>query len=270
MLTGLLVSATALTAPHAVAAGTDPVGRLGPLTGLVVERLRVSDDVAASKYATGSPVDDPAREAQVLRQVREQAAAAGGDPDAAAAFFRDQIAASKTVQKGLLARWTARPAEAPRTQPDLGRTRAARRAHDGTAPAAQGHGAGAPQPRHLRRPARPGHRVGKGAAAPGPPPRPGARHGDAIRVPPRHTRRTGTTPPRATGRPAPRERPRHPRPHPAVVPRALEGFSRAVRSVPRPRRGRTAVSRRVTVLTRRSPVPRVRSRPRRGPLARSA
>ncbi|WP_433340113.1 chorismate mutase [Streptomyces sp. CA-253872] len=124
VLTGLLLSATALTAPHAVAAGTDPVGRLGPLTGLVVERLRVSDDVAASKYATGSPVDDPAREAQVLRQVREQAAAAGGDPDAAAAFFRDQIAASKTVQKGLLARWTARPAEAPRTQPDLGRTRA--------------------------------------------------------------------------------------------------------------------------------------------------
>lgn len=94
-----------------------------PLTDLVVERLRVSDDVAAAKFGTGSPIDDPAREQQVLDQVRDQAAAIGLDPDAAAAFFRDQITAGKVVQRGLFARWSAHPGEAPTTRPDLGEIR---------------------------------------------------------------------------------------------------------------------------------------------------
>ncbi|MYR55181.1 gamma subclass chorismate mutase AroQ, partial [Streptomyces sp. SID625] len=97
-----------------------PLGRLGPLTGLVIERIRVGDDVAAAKFGTGAPIEDPAREGRVLDQVRAQAAAAGLDPDAAVAFFRDQITASKITQRGLFARWTARPGEAPATRPDLG------------------------------------------------------------------------------------------------------------------------------------------------------
>ncbi|GAB3561420.1 hypothetical protein GCM10027445_00140 [Amycolatopsis endophytica] len=99
------------------------LGRLGTLTDLVVERLRVSDDVAASKFGTNSPIDDPAREQQVLDQVRQQAGTLGLDPESAAAFFRDQITASKVVQSGLFARWTARPDEAPTTRPDLGQIR---------------------------------------------------------------------------------------------------------------------------------------------------
>ncbi|KAA9156020.1 chorismate mutase [Amycolatopsis acidicola] len=98
-------------------------GRLGALTGLVVERLRVSDDVAAAKFGTGSPIDDPAREQQVLDHVRDQATALGLAPAATAAFFQDQITASKVVQKGLFARWTAHPGEAPATRPDLGQIR---------------------------------------------------------------------------------------------------------------------------------------------------
>ncbi|MBC2866360.1 chorismate mutase [Streptomyces mexicanus] len=98
----------------------EPLRKLGPLTDLVIERIRVSDDVAASKFGTGSPIEDPVREAQVLEQVRTQAEAAGVNPDAAVAFFQDQIAASKVVQKGLFARWTAHPEEAPTTRPDLG------------------------------------------------------------------------------------------------------------------------------------------------------
>ncbi|MEV6640634.1 gamma subclass chorismate mutase AroQ [Amycolatopsis sp. NPDC051371] len=97
---------------------------LGALTGLVIERLRVSDDVAAAKFGTGSPIDDPAREQQVLDHVRNQAGALGLDPEAVTAFFRDQITASKVVQKGLFARWTAYPHEAPTTRPDLARIRA--------------------------------------------------------------------------------------------------------------------------------------------------
>ncbi len=132
-VTALLVPVTALTVPQAMAAtGTHaeraggavetagPLGRLGPLTDLVIERIRISDDVAASKFGTESPIEDPVREEQVLEGVREQAAAIGVNPDAAAVFFRDQITASKIVQKGLFARWTAHPEEAPTTRPDLG------------------------------------------------------------------------------------------------------------------------------------------------------
>ncbi len=121
-VTALTVAGTVtVTAPHAVAAPTHlassaaatSFGRLGPLTDLVVERLQVSDDVAASKFGTGAPIDDPAREQQVLDQVRAQAGALGLDQDAAAAFFRDQITVSKVVQRGLFDRWTAHPDQAP-------------------------------------------------------------------------------------------------------------------------------------------------------------
>ncbi|WP_372351077.1 chorismate mutase [Streptomyces sp. KL116D] len=137
--TALLVAATALAVPQAMATATDarmgtelssatdgtvkPLGRLGALTNLVIERLRVSDKVAESKFGTDSPIDDPAREEQVLTQVRDKASDLGVDPEAAVAFFQDQIAASKVVQKGLFARWTAHPEEAPTTRPDLGQIR---------------------------------------------------------------------------------------------------------------------------------------------------
>ncbi|WP_413760800.1 chorismate mutase [Streptomyces sp. MMBL 11-3] len=107
-------------APSGAVRTAEPLGRLVPLTDLVIERLQVSDDVAASKYGTDSPIEDPAREEQVLEQVRMQAVTTGVDPDAAVAFFRDQITASKVVQKGLFARWSAHPQEAPTTRPDLG------------------------------------------------------------------------------------------------------------------------------------------------------
>lgn len=97
-----------------------PLGKLGPLTGLIIARIQVSGDVAASKFGTDSPIDDPVREAQILAAVREQAVAAGVNADAAEAFFRDQITASKIVQRGLFARWTAHPEEVPTTRPDLG------------------------------------------------------------------------------------------------------------------------------------------------------
>ena len=96
-----------------------PLGALGPLTDLVIQRILVSDDVAAAKFGTDSPIEDPVREAQVLEQVHTQAEASGVNPDDAVAFFRDQITASKAVQKGLFARWTAHPEQAPTTRPNL-------------------------------------------------------------------------------------------------------------------------------------------------------
>jgi chorismate mutase len=135
LLGAAVAGALALGAPEAMAASggspqanpahsanettVKPLGRLGSLTDLVIQRLLISDQVAASKFGTDSAIDDPAREQQELDAVRQQASALGLDPDATVAFFQDQITASKEVQKGLFARWTARPEQAPTTRPDL-------------------------------------------------------------------------------------------------------------------------------------------------------
>lgn len=98
-------------------------GPLGTLTALAIRRLFVSDQVAAAKFGTGQPIDDPAREQKELNQIRQDATTRGIDPDAAMAFFQDQIIASKVVQKGLFQRWTAHPEQAPTPRPDLGQIR---------------------------------------------------------------------------------------------------------------------------------------------------
>lgn len=94
-------------------------GKFDSLASLVIERLLLSDQVAASKYGTDSGIDDPVREQRLLESVELQAAAFRIDPGATADFFYDQIVASKVVQRGLFARWAAHPAEAPTDPPDL-------------------------------------------------------------------------------------------------------------------------------------------------------
>ncbi|MFF5958032.1 chorismate mutase [Streptomyces luteogriseus] len=102
-----------------------PAGRsttahgLVPVTDLFARRLLLADKVAAAKYGTDTPIDDPAREAQILTDVRARAAGLGLDPDSVAAVFRDQIEANKLVQRGLYARWDANPGERPTERPDL-------------------------------------------------------------------------------------------------------------------------------------------------------
>ncbi len=96
------------------------VGPLGELTDLAVERVQVADLVAAAKFGTTQPIDDPAREQQVLDTVRTKATALGLNPENAARFFRAQIEANKLVQRGLYARWTEHPEEVPQRRPDLG------------------------------------------------------------------------------------------------------------------------------------------------------
>lgn len=112
----------AVAAPAAPSAPPSP-GQLRPLAGLSADRLLVADQVAAAKWGTGSPIDDPARERQVLDAVAEQAREVGGDPAATSRIFRDQIEASKVVQRGLYRRWQADPATAPTERPDLGEVR---------------------------------------------------------------------------------------------------------------------------------------------------
>ncbi|MEU0170438.1 chorismate mutase [Streptomyces iakyrus] len=129
---GAVATATALAlGPAAPAtAGTQrpaPAGRtatalgLTPVTDLLAQRLLLADKVAAAKYGTDTPIDDPVREARILDDVRARASSLGLEPDAVAAVFRDQIEANKLVQRALYARWNAHPGERPTERPDLAR-----------------------------------------------------------------------------------------------------------------------------------------------------
>ncbi|WP_039936670.1 chorismate mutase [Streptomyces himastatinicus] len=125
----ILIAATAAAvlaggAGGAVAAPVAPShGQLRPLAGLSADRLLVADQVAAAKWGTDSPIDDPAREKEVLDAVAEQAEEAGASPGATVRIFRDQIEASKVVQRGLYRKWQADPSSAPTERPDLAKIR---------------------------------------------------------------------------------------------------------------------------------------------------
>lgn len=127
-MTGATTASAAKLAPGAagrpgILAHGRSLGPLGPLTDLVIQRLKVSDQVAAAKFGTGLPIDDPVREQQELAAVRQSAISLGISPDATVSFFQQQINASKVVQHGLFDRWTAHPDQAPTSRPDLGTIR---------------------------------------------------------------------------------------------------------------------------------------------------
>lgn len=125
--------ATLTVGPAAVAATPEP-GRAGvsvtakvqltPLAELSAERVLVADKVAAAKWRSGQPIDDPAREQQVLDAAAAEAQQIGTDPAEVVRVFKDQIEASKVVQRGLFALWQADPAQAPTSSPDLSQIRA--------------------------------------------------------------------------------------------------------------------------------------------------
>jgi chorismate mutase len=93
------------------------------LTDLAAQRVRIADRVAAAKYGTPSPIDDPVREQQIYDSVAARAPQLGLAPADAVRFFRAQVEANKVVQRGWYARWDAHPSEVPATRPDLGEIR---------------------------------------------------------------------------------------------------------------------------------------------------
>ncbi|GGS07765.1 chorismate mutase [Streptomyces aureoverticillatus] len=115
-------ASVASTAPGA-SATQGAFAQLRPLSALSAQRLATADLVAAAKYGTGSPIDDPARERQVLDTVARQAEEVGADPGATVRIFRDQIEANKVVQRALHRKWGADPASAPTERPDLAKVR---------------------------------------------------------------------------------------------------------------------------------------------------
>ncbi|WP_407554345.1 gamma subclass chorismate mutase AroQ [Streptomyces sp. Pv4-95] len=111
------------TAARPAVAESSPYGQLRPLAALSAERLATGDLVAAAKWGTGGPIDDPAREQVVLDAVAAQARQLGADPVVTVRIFRDQIEASKVVQRGLHRVWEADPSQAPTERPDLDEVR---------------------------------------------------------------------------------------------------------------------------------------------------
>ncbi|MGE8307493.1 MULTISPECIES: gamma subclass chorismate mutase AroQ [Pseudomonas] len=97
-------------------ASTPYEAEFAPLLANIEYRLDLATSVALHKYDHNLPVEAPAREQQVITQVRQQVADHDLSPDRAAAFFSDQIEANKLVQYALLDRWTTlgqRPSAEP-------------------------------------------------------------------------------------------------------------------------------------------------------------
>ncbi|MGU3294569.1 gamma subclass chorismate mutase AroQ [Williamsia sp. M5A3_1d] len=123
LASALVVTTLTMSIPTITAAAspTPSVSGAGAIVAPVVERLVLADAVARSKWLTRGAIDDPVRERAVI-----DASVAGVAPastDRVRAVVRDQIEASKTVQRALFAEWRAAPWTAPRVEPDLSVTR---------------------------------------------------------------------------------------------------------------------------------------------------
>jgi chorismate mutase len=124
----VLAATTLSTAACAPAAGTKPGTKPGgesllALTDLAAQRVQIADAVAAAKWGTGTPIDDPARERAVLDSAATKSTQLAIDPAVSIQIFTDQLEANKAVQYALYSRWSAHPGQAPTTRPDLGRLR---------------------------------------------------------------------------------------------------------------------------------------------------
>lgn len=109
-------------APNQQPGGAAVANPLSDLVALAAQRIGTGDVVAAAKFGTPMTIDDPIREKQELDAVAAESPGLGVDPAESTQFFRDQIEASKVVQRGLYQLWTAHPELRPTTKPDLTKT----------------------------------------------------------------------------------------------------------------------------------------------------
>jgi chorismate mutase len=93
---------------------------LDRLVELVIQRLALAQDVAAVKIRQRRPIDDPVRELEILESAARALNAPRSGRRLGIQFVRDQIEASKVIQRGLHHRWYRHPEEVPAADPDLG------------------------------------------------------------------------------------------------------------------------------------------------------
>lgn len=96
VLAGVVLVVASACAPFgAVNPPVRPVDGLERLVDLSIQRLRTADAVAATKWGSGGPVADPAREMAVLDAASAGATLRGLDPRESTAVFQDQIEAKQ-------------------------------------------------------------------------------------------------------------------------------------------------------------------------------
>ena len=90
------------------------------LVHAVDERLAAMRVVAAAKWTSGAPIEDPEREAAVLDSVARRATTLGLDADGVRALFTQQIRLARHVQQALQDEWRRERSCAPcRERPSL-------------------------------------------------------------------------------------------------------------------------------------------------------
>lgn len=106
-----------------IPATADVPSPLFALVDAAAQRLQTADPVAASKWTTGGPIEDHAREQQVIDAVTAQASQHGVDDGYVQRVFRDQISATVGVEYGRFSEWKLDPASAPTAAPNLSESR---------------------------------------------------------------------------------------------------------------------------------------------------
>jgi chorismate mutase len=81
------------------------VVQLQPLVETSARRLSLAQEVAFSKWQTGTAIEDPLREDHVIASAVSEGKTEGLDPAIVSQFFRAQIEANKVVQSSLLSAW---------------------------------------------------------------------------------------------------------------------------------------------------------------------
>ena len=99
--------------------GARRVGEFDDVLRLIRDRLAVMHDVARWKWSAGKPIEDPGREASLLREVSGRGVPLGLDPATTRAFFAAQIEAAKLLQRADFARWESGQGVPSGEAPDL-------------------------------------------------------------------------------------------------------------------------------------------------------
>ena len=112
----ILLSTGAFAAPPKP---TPAPASLAPLLQAMNARLEIADQVALTKWDSGKPIQDSAREQHVIANAAQQAATYQLNPEDVSQFLAAQIEANKLVQYALLARWHAAGKAPSIARPDL-------------------------------------------------------------------------------------------------------------------------------------------------------
>lgn len=83
------------------------------LVEAAAQRLHIAEAVAAFKWRSGIPIEDPARRGQELAFLAAQATTQRLDPDYVTRVFGDHITATEAIEYSRFAHWKLDPSSVP-------------------------------------------------------------------------------------------------------------------------------------------------------------